>query len=62
MLDGKFYIVVCTYRNAPIGNYLELKNWIELEEDYQCFFYVVDMHSITARQESAELRKKARHY
>lgn len=44
-----------------LGNYLgALKNWVELEDEYQCFYCVVDMHSITVRQDPAELRKRAR--
>jgi len=63
MLDGKkvLYSGMQSTGTLQLGNYLgALKNWIELEEDYQCFFCVVDMHSITVRQDPAELRKKAR--
>ena len=44
---------------VTLGNYLgALKNWVELQNDYNCCFSVVDMHSITVRQEPAELRKR----
>lgn len=44
-----------------LGNYLgALKNWISLSDEYECFYSVVDMHSITIRQDPAELRKRAR--
>jgi len=44
-----------------LGNYLgALKNWVTLSDEYECFYSVVDMHSITVRQEPAELRKRAR--
>ena len=47
--------------NLTLGNYLgALKNWIALSEDYECFYCVVDMHSITIRQDPAVLRKRAR--
>lgn len=47
--------------NLTLGNYLgALKNWVALNEEYECFFSVVDMHSITVRQNPAELRKRAR--
>lgn len=47
--------------NLTLGNYLgALKNWVTLNEDYECFFSVVDMHSITVRQKPSELRKNAR--
>ena len=44
-----------------IGNYLgALKNWVALSDEYECFYSVVDLHSITVRQDPAELRKRAR--
>lgn len=47
--------------NLTLGNYLgALKNWVTLNEEYECFFSVVDMHSITVRQDPVELRKKSR--
>ncbi len=47
--------------NLTIGNYLgALKNWVTLSEEYECFYGVVDMHSITVRQDPATLRKRAR--
>ncbi len=47
--------------NLTLGNYLgALKNWVNLNEEYECFWGVMDMHSITVRQEPAEFRKRAR--
>ena len=47
--------------NLTLGNYLgALKNWVKLEDEYQCFFSVVDMHSITVRQDPKVLRSRAR--
>ena len=47
--------------NLTIGNYFgALKNWVTLSDEYECFYCVVDMHSITVRQNPAELRKRAR--
>ena len=44
-----------------LGNYLgALRNWITLNEEYECFFGVMDLHSITVRQEPAEFRQRAR--
>lgn len=46
--------------NLTIGNYLgALKNWVDLQDDYNCLFCSVDMHSITVRQTPAELRKRS---
>ncbi|MCD7765807.1 MAG: tryptophan--tRNA ligase [Lachnospiraceae bacterium] len=47
--------------NLTLGNYLgALKNWVSLSDEYECFYSVVDMHSITIRQDPAILRKRAR--
>lgn len=45
-----------------IGNYLgALKNWVNLCNEYECFYSVADLHSLTIRQDPAELRKRARY-
>ena len=47
--------------NLTLGNYLgALKNWITLNEEYECFYGVMDLHSLTVRQNPAEFRKRAR--
>lgn len=47
--------------NLTLGNYLgALKNWLTLSDEYECFYSVVDLHSITVRQDPAELRRRAR--
>ena len=47
--------------NLTLGNYLgALKNWVTLSDEYECFYSVVDMHSITVRQDPATLRRRAR--
>lgn len=44
-----------------LGNYAgALRNWVNLSDEYKCFYSVVDLHSITVRQNPAELRKNAR--
>ncbi|MBP5528500.1 MAG: tryptophan--tRNA ligase [Lachnospiraceae bacterium] len=44
-----------------LGNYLgALKNWLTLSEEYECFYSVVDLHSITVRQDPTEFRQKAK--
>jgi tryptophanyl-tRNA synthetase len=44
-----------------IGNYIgALKNWVNLHEEYDCFFGVMDLHSLTVRQNPTEFRQNAR--
>jgi len=41
-----------------LGSYLgAIKNWSALAVEYDCYYSIVDMHAITARQDPAELRK-----
>ena len=45
--------------NLHIGNYLgALKNWVRIQNDYECIFCIVDLHAVTAFQEPAGLRAK----
>ena len=46
--------------NLCIGNYLgALKNWVELQEEYDCIYVIVDLHAITTQQKPSELRKQS---
>ncbi|MCI8894747.1 MAG: tryptophan--tRNA ligase [Lachnospiraceae bacterium] len=63
MIDGKkvLFSGMQATGTLTLGNYLgALKNWVALSEEYECFYSVVDLHSITVRQDPAELRKRAR--
>ena len=40
-----------------LGNYLgALKNWIAMQDEFDCTYAVADLHAITVRQEPAKLR------
>ena len=55
------YSAVQATGNLTIGNYFgALRNWVSLCDEYECFFAVANEHSITVRQEPAQLRKFAR--
>lgn len=44
--------------NIHIGNYLgALKQFVELQEDHDCIYCIVDMHSITVPQDPTELSR-----
>ena len=39
-----------------LGNYLgAIKNWVRLQDEYECYFFAVDLHAITSRQEPSDL-------
>ncbi len=40
-----------------LGNYLgALRNWVTMQDEFECAFAVADLHAITVRQEPAKLR------
>ena len=42
-----------------LGNYLgAIKNWVKLQEEFDCYFCVVDLHAITVKQEPKYLRQR----
>jgi tryptophanyl-tRNA synthetase len=42
-----------------IGNYIgAVSNWLKLQDQYNCYFFVVDMHAITVRQDPEILREQ----
>lgn len=45
--------------NLHIGNYLgAIKNWVDLQDEYESIFCVVDLHAITVPQDPEKLRRK----
>lgn len=55
----KLYSAVQPTNNLTIGNYIgAIKNWVSLQEEYDCVFAIANMHAITVRQNPAELRQK----
>ena len=47
--------------NLHLGNYLgAIRNFVHLQDDYECIYCVVDLHAITVWQDPAELRANTR--
>lgn len=47
--------------NLHIGNYLgALRNWVQLQHEYESFFCIVNLHAITLPQEPKTLKEKTR--
>lgn len=45
--------------NLNIGGYIgAIKNWVKLQNEYDCLFSLVDLHTITVRQEPKLLRER----
>lgn len=42
-----------------IGNYMgALRQWVQMQDDYDCIYCIVDQHAITVRQDPTELQKR----
>lgn len=42
-----------------LGSYLgAIQNWVRLSDEYECFYMLADLHSITMRQNPADLRRR----
>ena len=43
-----------------LGNYLgAVKNWAKLPEQFDCFYFMADLHTLTVRQDPKELRRRS---
>ena len=43
-----------------LGNYLgAIKNWADRVNDYECYYFMADLHTITVRQDPADLRRRS---
>ena len=58
---GRIFSGVQPTGNLHLGNYLgAIKNWIALQDEFECIYCVVDLHAITVPQEPAILRRAIR--
>jgi tryptophanyl-tRNA synthetase len=47
--------------NLHLGNYLgAIRNWVALQQDYDCIFCIVDLHALTVPQDPAQLKAQTR--
>ena len=45
--------------DLTLGSYLgAIKNWAERAEQYDCYYFMADLHAITVRQNPADLRRR----
>ena len=45
--------------DLTLGSYLgPLRHWPEMIEEYDCYFFMADLHAITVRQNPADLRRR----
>lgn len=61
MEEGKkvLYSAAQPTNTLTIGNYIgAINNWVKLQDEYNCFFAIANMHAITVRQVPSELRQR----
>lgn len=45
--------------DLTLGSYMgAMKNWVAMQDEYDCVYCIVDMHAITVRQEPSTLRRR----
>lgn len=61
MSKGRIFSGVQPTGNLHLGNYLgAIRNFVTLQDDFECIYCVVDMHAITVWQDPAELKAATR--
>lgn len=50
-----------TTGNLHLGNYLgAIKNWVKMQDEAECLYFLADLHAITVHNDPAELRRNTR--
>ena len=45
--------------DLTLGNYIgAINNWTKLQEEYDCFYFVADLHALTVKQDPKILRER----
>lgn len=61
MMSGRIFSGVQPTGNLHLGNYLgAIRNWVDMQNSYECIFCIVDLHAITVPQDPEALRKATR--
>ena len=55
-MKGRIFSGIQPTHTLHLGNYLgAVRNWVRMQQDYECIFCVVDLHAITLWQDPKEL-------
>ena len=47
--------------NLTIGNYLgAINNWVKMQDEYDCYYMIADLHSLTVRNDPEVLNERAK--
>ena len=43
-----------------LGNYLgAVRNWAKMSDEFNCYYFMADLHTLTVRQDPKELRRRS---
>lgn len=60
-MNGRIFSGVQPTGNLHLGNYLgAIRNWVDMQRNYECIFCIVDLHAITVPQDPVALRSATR--
>ena len=58
---GRIFSGVQPTGNLTLGNYLgAIRNWVDLQSDFECIYCLVDLHAVTVPRESKVLKNDTR--
>ena len=61
MAQNRIFSGIQPSGNLTLGNYLgAIRNWVGLQDDYECIYCLVDMHAITVWQDPVQLVRAPR--
>jgi tryptophanyl-tRNA synthetase len=60
-MKGRIFSGIQPTHTLHLGNYLgAVRNWVRMQQEYECIFCVVDLHAITLWQDPKELPRNIR--
>ncbi len=61
MKKGRIFSGARPTGRLHIGNYLgALQNWVQLQDDYECVYCIVDIHALTSLEDTGKLQENIR--
>lgn len=60
-MSKKIILSGSTTTGTPtIGNYIgAISQWLKMQDEYQCYYMVADLHALTTKQDSKEFRERS---
>jgi tryptophanyl-tRNA synthetase len=60
-MQGRIFSGIQPTHGIQLGNYLgAIRNWVKLQDSFECIYCIVDQHALTTVQNAAEMRQNIR--